>query len=38
MKHWQLPLGRRFRALKIWCVLRMFGVSGLQAHIRRVRL
>jgi len=28
-------LGRRFRALKLWCVLRSFGVRGLQEHIRR---
>jgi len=36
-RDWQLPLGRRFRSLKIWFVLRLFGVSGLQAHIRKVR-
>ena len=34
-RDWQIPLGRRFRALKIWFVLRTYGVSGLQAHIRR---
>jgi aromatic-L-amino-acid decarboxylase len=28
-------LGRRFRALKLWAVLRCHGRSGLQAHIRR---
>ncbi len=28
-------LGRRFRALKLWAVLRCFGASGLRAHIRR---
>jgi aromatic-L-amino-acid decarboxylase len=28
-------LGRRFRALKLWAVLRCFGRAGLQAHIRR---
>src|SRR5581483_3483988 len=27
-------LGRRFRALKLWAVLRCFGRSGLQQHIR----
>jgi aromatic-L-amino-acid/L-tryptophan decarboxylase len=27
-------LGRRFRALKLWAVLRCYGRSGLQAHIR----
>ena len=34
-RDWQIPLGRRFRALKIWFVLRTYGVRGLQAHIRR---
>ncbi|MDZ7267523.1 MAG: pyridoxal-dependent decarboxylase [candidate division KSB1 bacterium] len=29
-----IPLGRRFRALKLWFVLRSFGVTGLQACIR----
>jgi aromatic-L-amino-acid/L-tryptophan decarboxylase len=33
-RDWQIPLGRRFRALKIWFVLRTYGVSGLQSHIR----
>lgn len=33
-RDWQIPLGRRFRALKIWFVLRSYGVSGLQAHIK----
>ncbi|KAL9913127.1 histidine decarboxylase [Glossina fuscipes fuscipes] len=37
--HWQIPLSRRFRALKIWFVLRSFGIKGLQQHIREgVRL
>lgn len=34
-KHWQIPLGRRFRSLKVWFVLRSFGAEGLRAHIRR---
>uniref|UniRef100_A0A8C3MLC3 Aromatic-L-amino-acid decarboxylase n=1 Tax=Geospiza parvula TaxID=87175 RepID=A0A8C3MLC3_GEOPR len=34
--HWQIPLGRRFRSLKLWFVLRMYGVKGLQEHIRKV--
>ncbi|XP_055839656.1 aromatic-L-amino-acid decarboxylase isoform X1 [Episyrphus balteatus] len=34
-RHWQIPLGRRFRALKIWFVLRLYGVENIQAHIRR---
>lgn len=33
-RHWQIPLGRRFRSLKLWFVLRMFGVEKLQEHIR----
>ncbi|CAH2056361.1 unnamed protein product, partial [Iphiclides podalirius] len=37
--HWQIPLSRRFRALKLWFVLRNYGVVGLQKHIREcVRL
>ena len=31
---YSLPLGRRFRALKLWMVMRYFGVEGLQAVIR----
>uniref|UniRef100_A0A671XC76 Aromatic-L-amino-acid decarboxylase n=1 Tax=Sparus aurata TaxID=8175 RepID=A0A671XC76_SPAAU len=34
-RHWQIPLGRRFRSLKLWFVFRMYGLSGLQAHIRK---
>ncbi|KAF6301599.1 dopa decarboxylase [Rhinolophus ferrumequinum] len=34
-RHWQLPLGRRFRSLKLWFVCRMYGVTGLQAYIRK---
>lgn len=34
-RDWQLPLGRRFRALKLWFVLRTYGVAGLRAHIRK---
>jgi glutamate/tyrosine decarboxylase-like PLP-dependent enzyme len=33
-QHWQIPLGRRFRSLKLWLVLRSYGVQGLQNHIR----
>jgi aromatic-L-amino-acid decarboxylase len=33
-RDWQIPLGRRFRALKLWFVLRHFGAEGLRAHIR----
>ena len=31
---WSIPLGRRFRALKIWFVLRIYGLEGLQTMIR----
>ncbi|KAM3150441.1 Tyrosine decarboxylase 2 [Botrytis cinerea] len=34
-RDWQIPLGRRFRSLKIWFVLRTYGVKGLQEHIRK---
>ncbi len=33
-RDWQVPLGRRFRSLKLWLVLRWYGATGLQAHIR----
>ena len=33
-RDWQIPLGRRFRSLKIWFVLRSYGVSGLKSYIR----
>lgn len=34
-RDWQIPLGRRFRALKLWFVIRHYGVEGLRYHIRR---
>lgn len=34
-RDWQVPLGRRFRALKLWFVMRHYGATGLQAHIRQ---
>ena len=34
-RDWQIPLGRRFRALKLWFVVRHYGVEGLQFHLRR---
>ena len=38
-RDWGIPLGRRFRALKLWFVLRTYGLEGIRAHIRRhVRL
>ncbi|KAK7873607.1 hypothetical protein R5R35_009297 [Gryllus longicercus] len=33
-RNWQIPLGRRFRALKLWLVLRLHGAEGLRAHVR----
>jgi len=35
LRDWGIPLGRRFRALKLWFILREQGVSGLQARLRR---
>jgi aromatic-L-amino-acid decarboxylase len=38
-RDWQIPLGRRFRSLKLWFVIRHYGVEGLQYHVREhVRL
>jgi aromatic-L-amino-acid decarboxylase len=34
-RDWQVQLGRRFRALKLWFVIRHYGVEGLQYHVRR---
>ena len=33
-RDWQVPLGRRFRALKLWFVIRHYGVEGLRSYIR----
>jgi aromatic-L-amino-acid/L-tryptophan decarboxylase len=33
-RDWGVPLGRRFRALKLWCVIRMYGLNGLREKIR----
>ncbi|XP_017411095.1 tyrosine decarboxylase 2 [Vigna angularis] len=33
-KDWQIPLGRRFRSLKLWMVLRLYGLEGLRSHVR----
>lgn len=35
LRDWGLPLGRRFRALKLWFLIREQGVAGLQARLRR---
>jgi aromatic-L-amino-acid decarboxylase len=34
-RDWQVPLGRRFRALKLWFVIRHYGAEGLRYHVRR---
>jgi aromatic-L-amino-acid/L-tryptophan decarboxylase len=34
-RDWQIPLGRRFRALKLWFVIRHYGAEGLRHHVRR---
>ena len=34
-RDWQIPLGRRFRALKLWLTIRLDGVEAIQAMIRR---
>ena len=33
-RDWQVPLGRRFRSLKLWWVLRSYGAKGLRHHLR----
>jgi aromatic-L-amino-acid/L-tryptophan decarboxylase len=33
-RDWQIPLGRRFRALKLWFVIRHYGLEGLRAYVR----
>lgn len=33
-RDWHVPLGRRFRALKLWFVLRSYGAEGIRIHIR----
>ena len=35
LRDWGIPLGRRFRALKLWCLIREQGVEGLQSRLRR---
>lgn len=38
-RDWHVPLGRRFRALKLWFVLRHYGLKGIRAYLREhVRL
>ena len=33
-RDWQVPLGRRFRALKLWFVIRSYGVGGIREYVR----
>ncbi|KAL8850997.1 MAG: hypothetical protein Q9221_004080 [Calogaya cf. arnoldii] len=33
-RHWGVPLSRRFRALKVWFVIRTYGVGGLRRYVR----
>jgi glutamate/tyrosine decarboxylase-like PLP-dependent enzyme len=35
LRDWGIPLGRRFRALKLWCLIRKNGVVSLQERLRR---
>jgi aromatic-L-amino-acid decarboxylase len=35
LRDWGIPLGRRFRALKLWCLIREQGVAKLQTRLRR---
>jgi aromatic-L-amino-acid decarboxylase len=34
-RDWHIPLGRRFRSLKLWFVIRHYGIEGLQFHVRQ---
>lgn len=34
-RDWQIPLGRRFRSLKLWFVMRSYGIAGMREHIGR---
>jgi aromatic-L-amino-acid decarboxylase len=34
-RDWQIPLGRRFRSLKLWFVIRHYGIEGLQYYVRQ---
>jgi aromatic-L-amino-acid decarboxylase len=33
-RDWHVPLGRRFRSLKLWFVIRHYGIEGLRRHVR----
>lgn len=34
-RDWQVPLGRRFRSLKLWLVLRTYGLEKIREYVRR---
>jgi aromatic-L-amino-acid/L-tryptophan decarboxylase len=34
-RDWHVQLGRRFRSLKLWFVIRHYGIEGLQFHVRK---
>ena len=34
-RDWHIPLGRRFRSLKLWSVIRYYGIQGLRKYVRR---
>ena len=34
-RDWHIPLGRRFRGLRLWFVIRHYGIEGLRYHVRR---
>jgi len=34
-RDWHIPLGRRMRALKLWFVMRHYGLEGLRTHVRK---
>ncbi|XP_060516895.1 aromatic-L-amino-acid decarboxylase-like [Cylas formicarius] len=34
LEHWQIPDCRRFRSLKLWFVIRSYGIEGIQKHVR----
>lgn len=37
VQHWQVGLRKPFRSLKLWFVMRCFGLKNIQAQIRQVK-